>query len=37
MKNVQNFLRISKEIVFFLQTRNGLTHALLNILKNMLK
>ena len=36
IKNFKNFLKISKKIVFFVQTREKLTHGLLNSLEYML-
>ena len=37
IKQFQNFLKISQQFVFFVQTRQKLTHALLNFYENMLK
>ena len=37
IKNFQNFLKISKQFVFFVQTREKVAHGLLNSFENMLK
>ena len=37
IKNFQNFLKISQQFAFFVQTREKLTHGLFNFLKNMRK
>ena len=37
IKNIQNFLEISKQLLFYVQTREKVTQDLLNSFENMLK